>query len=212
MELRKPSAFIDVSQGIHSGENVDSRLEILKIIHEVRVVCCDEDKRGLDGYYIVPAINFGLFNGYVRKNGVRPASKKDEATIRKALEGADICHFNFCGFLSARSVDIAHEMGIPCTASLHTQAENYTNHVGLMESLTKENTAFAIARLYERGGIDGIRYVEKSFVKEAIIQAALTRRDFSPITANFLAQRYGLKKEMMAYYRFGGGQNWRKVQ
>jgi len=81
-----------------------------------------------------------------------------------------------------------------------------------MESLTKENTAFAIARLYERGGIDGIRYVEKSFVKEAIIQAALTRRDFSPITANFLAQRYGLKKEMMAYYRFGGGQNWRKVQ
>ena len=76
--------------------------------HEVRIVCCDENKRGQEGYFIVPAINFGLFNGYVKKNGVHPASKKDEATIRKALEGADICHFNFCGFLSARSVDIAH--------------------------------------------------------------------------------------------------------
>ena len=100
--------------------------------HTVRILCADEDKKGQPDYYIVPKINFGVFNGYVAKNGVVPASKKDEATIREALTGADICHFNFCGVLSSRAVDIAHEMGIPCTASLHTQAENYTNHVGLM--------------------------------------------------------------------------------
>jgi 1,2-diacylglycerol 3-alpha-glucosyltransferase len=123
------------------GENNGTTIATMNVIramkakgHEVRIVCYDEDKKGQEGYFIVPKINFGPFNNYVKKNGVAPASKKDEATIRKALEGADICHFNFCGFLSSRAVDIAHEMGIPCTASLHTQAENYTNHVGLMNS------------------------------------------------------------------------------
>lgn len=81
-----------------------------------------------------------------------------------------------------------------------------------MTQLTKENTAFAIARLYERGGIDGLRYVEETFTEKEIVEAALTRRDFSPVTANFLAQRYGLKKEKMAYCRYGGGHDWRKTQ
>lgn len=80
-----------------------------------------------------------------------------------------------------------------------------------MDNLTNENISFAIARLYERGGIDGICFVERNFTEKEIVEAALTRRDFSPVTANFLAQRYGLKKEKMAYYRYGGGQDWRKV-
>lgn len=80
-----------------------------------------------------------------------------------------------------------------------------------MDELTNENAAFAIARLYERGGIDGICFVERNFPEKEIVEAALRRRDFSPVTANFLAQRYGLKKEQMAYYRHGGGQDWRKV-
>jgi transcriptional regulator with XRE-family HTH domain len=80
-----------------------------------------------------------------------------------------------------------------------------------MESLTKQNIPFVVARLYERGGIDGIRFAEQNFTKEEIVNAILSRRDFSPVTANFLAQRYGLKKEKMAYYRYGGGQDWRKV-
>lgn len=126
--------------------------------HEVRIVCADEDKRGQPGYYIVPKINFGVFNGYVAKNGVVPASKKDEATIREALEGADICHFNFCGFLSSRAVDIAHSMGIPCTASLHTQAENYTNHVGLMNAKWANDTWYHL--LYKKlfSKVDAIHY------------------------------------------------------
>jgi 1,2-diacylglycerol 3-alpha-glucosyltransferase len=100
--------------------------------HEVRIVCADQDKKGQPGYYVVPKIDFGPFNRYVEKNGVVPASHKDIMTIGEALKGADICHFNFCGSLSSFSVLLAHKMGIPCTASLHTQAENYTNHVGMM--------------------------------------------------------------------------------
>jgi len=126
--------------------------------HEVRIVCADEDKRGEPGYYIVPKVNFGPFNGYVAKNGVVPASKKDEATIRKALEGSDICHFNFCGVLSSRAVDIAHSMGIPCTASLHTQAENYTNHIGLMNAKWANDAWYRL--LYKRlfSKVDAIHY------------------------------------------------------
>ena len=35
--------------------------------HDVRVVCPDEDKRGQEGYYIVPKYNFGLLQRYMKK-------------------------------------------------------------------------------------------------------------------------------------------------
>jgi glycosyltransferase involved in cell wall biosynthesis len=99
--------------------------------HEVRIICPDEDKKGLPGYYVVPKVNFGPFNGYVAHNGVVLASTKDKETIRKAIEGSDVVHFNFGGFLSEYCVKLCKELGIPTTASMHTQAENFTNHVGL---------------------------------------------------------------------------------
>jgi 1,2-diacylglycerol 3-alpha-glucosyltransferase len=161
--------------------------------HTVRIVCADEDKRGQEGYYIVPKINFGPFNGYVAKNGVVPASKKDEATIREALEGADICHFNFCGFLSSYAVDLAHNMGIPCTASLHTQAENYTNHVGLMNAKWANDAWYHL--LYKRlfSKVDAIHYpsqfirdlFEKKnhFVSNGYVISNGIQKDFHPIEA-----------------------------
>jgi hypothetical protein len=79
-----------------------------------------------------------------------------------------------------------------------------------LKNLMQENAPFVIARLYERGGVDGLHYAESHFTREQIIQAAATRRDFSPVTANFLRQRYGLAKTQMAYYRYGGGKDWRK--
>lgn len=99
--------------------------------HEVRIVCPDKDKEGTPGYFVVPSINFGPFNGYVRHNGVTLASSKDKETVIKALEGADVVHFNFCGALSSWCVKYCNEHNIPCTASFHAQAENFTNHVYL---------------------------------------------------------------------------------
>lgn len=98
--------------------------------HEVRVVCPDEKRKGEPGFYIVPHINFGPFNGYVAKNGVCLA-KPDLAILQAAISGSDLVHCNFTGSLSAKAVDLAHSMGVPATASLHTQAENYTNQVFL---------------------------------------------------------------------------------
>lgn len=39
--------------------------------HNVNVVCSDEEKRGMPGYYIVPTLDFGPLNGYIAKNGGR---------------------------------------------------------------------------------------------------------------------------------------------
>jgi len=102
--------------------------------HEVRIICPDEFRRGEPGVYVVPRVNFGIFNGYVEHNGVVLSSTKDKETIRKAVEGSDVVHFNFGGFLSSYTADLCKKLNIPTTASMHTQAENYTNHVGLQYS------------------------------------------------------------------------------
>ena len=99
--------------------------------HEVRIVCPDEFRRGQEGFYIVPRIRFGIFDGYVAHNGVVLASTRDKKTIREAIEGSDVVHFNFGGFLSSYCVKLCKELGIATTASMHTQAENFTTHVFL---------------------------------------------------------------------------------
>lgn len=126
--------------------------------HEVRIVCPDEDKKGKPGYYVVPPIWFGPFKHYVQSNGVCLASSKGLDVVKEALQGADIAHFNFCGFMSGKACDLAHEMGIPCTASLHTQAENFTNHFGL-ENVYAVNLA-VYRKLYRSlfSKVDAIHY------------------------------------------------------
>ena len=70
------------------------------------------------------------------------------------------------------------------------------------KGLTAKNIPFVIARLYDRGGIPGLLFVEKNFTLEQRVAAIKSQRDFTPVCANFLAQRYALDKSEMAYYRF----------
>ena len=102
--------------------------------HEVRIVCPDDFRKGQPGVYYVPPVNFGPLNAKVRRNGVVLSSKKDKATIWEAIKDADVVHFNFCGFLSGYVASLCKKHGIPTTASMHTQAENYTVHVGLQHA------------------------------------------------------------------------------
>lgn len=99
--------------------------------HEVRCICPDEEYRGRKNFYICKAINFYIFNHYVAKNGVHPAAG-DTKVLREALKGADIATMNFCGALSKKAVKICKEMGIPYVGSFNAQAENFTNHVFMM--------------------------------------------------------------------------------
>lgn len=99
--------------------------------HEVRIICPDADKKGKPGYFIVPAMNFYLFNGYVKKNGVNLA-KPDREVIRAAVDGADVVHVMMPFFLGHHAAKYAMEQGVAVTASFHCQAENLTNHFFLM--------------------------------------------------------------------------------
>ena len=101
--------------------------------HEVRVLCPDEDKKDIDGYYVMPKVNFLFLNNYVAKNGValsRPVRKK----ICEALDGVDAVHVMTPFFLgiAARKYAVSH--GVPLTAGFHCQAENFTSHIFLMNN------------------------------------------------------------------------------
>ena len=101
---------------------------LVKKGHNVRVVCPDKDKEGLDGFYVVSTVNFGPFNEYVRKNGVT-LSKPDDGILREAMKGADVVHCMVPFALSRRAAEIAREEGIPVSSGFHAMAENFTCHI-----------------------------------------------------------------------------------
>lgn len=102
--------------------------------HNVRVVCPDSFRRGEEGFYVVPTMNFGDFlNAYVEKNGVVIA-KADEEIISSAITGADVVHVMLPFFLGYKARVIACDMNIPLTAGFHCQAENITSHLFLMDA------------------------------------------------------------------------------
>lgn len=99
--------------------------------HNVKVVCPDEDKRGLDGYYILPKQDLGaLINWRIRVNDVVLA-KFDKKVICEAVKDADIVHVMVPLFASRNITKYIATLGIPMTGGFHAQAENFTNQLGL---------------------------------------------------------------------------------
>ncbi len=98
--------------------------------HTVRVVA--PGKEGGENFFVVPAVNLGpLINWILAENGVQPA-KADKTVLREAIRDSDVVHLLVPLPLSWAAAKIAHEFGIPITASFHCQAENVTAHVGLI--------------------------------------------------------------------------------
>ena len=152
--------------------------------HTVRVVCPDEDKKDLPDYYVVGRKNLGPFNHYVHSNGVHLASGTDMETVKKAFEGTDVVHFNFCGVIAkpekgvlGQALDgadhvhlmtpfplcrtalrMAKKRGLSVTAGFHCQAENITSHLG-MKNVGLINRL--VYRLFYRNFfryVDGVHY------------------------------------------------------
>ncbi len=102
--------------------------------HNVKVVCPDEDKRGLEGYYILPQQNLGaLINYMIRINNIVLA-KFDRNIIDEAVKDADIVHIMLPLFTSRRTSKYIEKLGIPITAGFHAQAENFTNQIAMQNS------------------------------------------------------------------------------
>jgi glycosyltransferase involved in cell wall biosynthesis len=58
-------------------------------------------------------------------------AKPDDNVLTEALGWADVAHFLFPFWLSARGKELADEMGVPSTAAFHVQPENITYNLGL---------------------------------------------------------------------------------
>ena len=125
--------------------------------HEVRIVCPDEYRKGQPGYYVVPQLNVGPLNEYVRKVGVSIAVS-DHSVLENALHDVDAIHIMTPFFLGKAAVDYAKEHGISVTAGFHAQAENITSHLHLMNShLVNDLTYKAMYRLVYQY-VDAIHY------------------------------------------------------
>lgn len=95
----------------------------------VRVLCCDQGKKGQPGYYIVPIRKFGfIVDSIIKKNNVSLANPKT-SIIKEALEGVDIVHSMLPFALGKKTLKIARSMGIPVTSGFHCQAENFSAHL-----------------------------------------------------------------------------------
>lgn len=99
--------------------------------HEVKILCADKKKEGIEGYHIAKVRNFGPFNGYVRKNEVVLA-KPSKKIVMEAVKDADVVHVITPFTLGKHAAQIAKKLNIPVTAGFHVQAENVSNHFSLM--------------------------------------------------------------------------------
>ena len=132
--------------------------------HEVRVVCPDRDRQGQPGFYVVPQLNVGPLNKYVRKVGVSIAVR-DSRVLRDALQDVDAVHIMTPFFLGRAALDYARKNRIPVTAGFHCQAENITSHLRLMNCQpVNELTYKAMYRLFYRY-VDAIHYPTR-FIRE----------------------------------------------
>lgn len=124
--------------------------------HTVTILCPDAQKQGVPGYAVVPTRNLGIFNGYVKSNGVQLA-KPDDAVIRQAIQGADIVHVMLPFVLGRRAAQLAKAQGIPVSAGFHAMAENFTSHI-FMENCAPVNrlTYHVFSKTYKM--VDAIHY------------------------------------------------------
>ena len=132
--------------------------------HELHVVCPDETKEGLEGYYILKHYSFGIFNKYMKKNGVAPA-KADYDIIKEAIAGCDICHILLPFSAGKCARIICEQLGIPFTASFHCQAENISAHMRMSNFglLNRKIYKIFYKRLYKY--TDAIHY-PTSFIRD----------------------------------------------
>ena len=111
--------------------------------HDVKVVCCDEDKQNQEGFIILDKLNLGPLNKIVERNGVT-LPKTDRNVILDAFYECDIVHIMLPFPMGITACKIAKKLGKPVTAGFHCQAELVSSHLGLM------NCKFANKHIYKQ--------------------------------------------------------------
>ena len=65
----------------------------------------------------------------------------------------------------------------------------------------KDNKNYVICRLLNKGNIEQIKWLLMTYTDEEIKDTALHARDFHPAIANYLKDKFHLKKEDMTFYK-----------
>lgn len=139
---------ITIIADVLGRENNGTTITIKRLIeglkkrgHSVRVVSPMETDE--EGYFTVPKRNFGIFDDYIRKNGVELAAP-DVRVLEEAMDGSDVVHIVLPFKTGRKAQEIAMQKGIPYTTAFHCQPENITSHAYL------KNCKFANNCIYSR--------------------------------------------------------------
>lgn len=129
--------------------------------HNVKILCADQSKIGVENYYVVPNRSFGkLLNKYVAKIGVS-LPKADDEIIKEAIKDADILHCMLPFEISTHALKFAKEKGIPVTAGFHMQAENFTCYVKLNKLKYANHLVYKYIYNHFYKFVDAIHYPTK---------------------------------------------------
>ncbi len=160
---------------------------------EVRIVCCDKDRKGEDDFYVVPTMYLGcLLNYVIKKNEVSLAKPKKDI-LEKAIIGSDVVHIMIPFKLGRAALKIAIKNNIPVTAGFHCQAENFTGHLyGLMNSFAVNHLVYKnfYNKFYNK--VDAIHYPTE-FIKD-VFEKAIKNKTNAYVISNGVNDKY-CKKE-----------------
>ncbi len=138
--------------------------------HDVRVLCADDRRNGEKGFYVVPNKNFGPFNKFLDKVGVKLA-KPNEEVVKRAISGAHHVHVMLPFALGKTALKEAKKQGISTTAGFHMQAENFTSYIKMnkLKLLNKAVYKYVYKRFYSL--VDAIHYPTR-FIRDVFEKSA----------------------------------------
>lgn len=125
--------------------------------HEVVVVCSDEDKKGREGYVVLPRLGSGAVSGYFRANGVE-LSQADSSLLEPVIWDSDVVHIMYPFALGSAAMKLCRRHMIPVTADFCVQTDERRSR-----GLEKENrflNSVTYRVLYQRfyRYADAVRY------------------------------------------------------
>ena len=162
--------------------------------HEVIVVCSDEDKVGREGYVVMPRLNLGPLNGYVRKNGVS-LSRADKKRLEPVIWDSDVVHIMLPFSLGHAALKLCRAHRIPVTAGFHAQAENITSHLFMKDNRLANRMAYQYMYNSFYRYVDAVHY-PTDFIRE-VFEDAVGHKTNAFVISNGVGDRFrpnGAKK------------------
>ena len=150
--------------------------------HNVTVICPDQNRKGEEGYAVLPPSNMGpIAHRIFEKNHVI-LPRYDEKVLRKVFQNADVVHIMAPLFISRKASKLAKKMHLPLTAGFHAQAENFSVHLGLLNSRIANHLIY---RWYDKNifcRADAIHYPTE-FIRD-VFEAEVGRKTNGYVISN----------------------------